>query len=175
MNFQLFGEQTERLVFKKLEPTDFSDCLRFFLDPRSNRYWKSDISSPLELANQWFAKQQWRYENNKGAINLLIQKQSNEIIGWCGLIVQTIDGKEELEVAYSIIPTHWKNGYATEAAKKCMECAFHNNWAESVISIIHVDNIESQRVAIKNGLAVDKRTIYHDNPVIIFRVLNKIS
>ncbi len=165
----LFGEQTERLVFKKLELSDFDNCLEFFLDPRSNRYWKSEVTDPLLLAKEWFDKQQWRYQNNKGAINLLIHKQTQELIGWCGLVVQTVDSVEELEVAYSIIPRHWNKGYATEAAKKCIDYAFEKKMSSSIIAIIHSDNIESQRVAIKNGFKMETKTLYHNNPVIIFR------
>jgi len=61
-------------------------------------------------------------------------------------------------------------GYATEAAKKCKEFAFENNLAESLISIIHVDNIPSQKVALNNGMFLDKTTIYRDNQVHIFRI-----
>ena len=169
MSYQLFGQQTERLFFKKLEFVDFNACLEFFLDPLSNRYWQSEISDSLMLAKEWFDKQQWRYANNKGAINLLVHKQTQDMIGWCGLLVQTVDGVEELEVAYSIIPRHWNRGFATEAAKKCIDYSFENNFSSSLISIIHVDNIQSQRVAIKNGFKIDAQTLYHGNPVIIFR------
>jgi ribosomal-protein-alanine N-acetyltransferase len=172
MNFHLFGEHTNRLVFKKLEGTDFTACLAFFLDPRSNRYWKSEVTDPNELAEQWFAKQQWRYENNKGAINLLISKESKKVVGWAGLIIQSINNQEELEVAYSILPEHWRKGYATEASKKCIECAFQRRWANSVISIIQVDNVESKWVAIKNGMTLDVTTTYHGNQVNVFRIIN---
>ncbi len=172
MNYHLFDEQTERLTFHKLERRYFHACLAFFLDSRSNRYWKSEVTNPYDLANEWFEKQQWRYENNKGAINLLIYKQTNQVVGWCGLIIQLVDGSEELEVAYSIIPAHWNNGHATEATKKCIEYAFENKLASSIISIIHEDNVESERVAIKNGLTVDTTTMHRNNPVNIFRITN---
>lgn len=171
MKYDLFGQNTERLIFRKLINSDFEACLEFFLDPRSNRYWKSEIEDPKALALEWFEKQQWRYQNNKGAINALISKQTNQFVGWCGLILQTIDGEEELEVAYSVIPMHWNNGYATEAVKKCIDFAFENNLRDSIISIIHVDNVESKKVALKNGLAIEKTTVYHDNSVNIFRIM----
>jgi ribosomal-protein-alanine N-acetyltransferase len=169
MKYDLFGQQTERLIFRKLNESDFEECLEFFLDPRSNRYWKSDTTNATALAHQWFDKQLWRYENNKGAINILINRETELIVGWCGLIVQSVDGKEELEVAYSIIPIYWNCGYATEAAKRCIDFAIENRLSDSIISIIHVDNAESEKVAIKNGLKVEKRTTYHGNSVNIFR------
>jgi [ribosomal protein S5]-alanine N-acetyltransferase len=170
MRYDLFGQQTERLLFRKLIDSDFEKCLEFFLDPKSNRYWKSETTDAMKLARQWFDKQLWRYENNKGAINILINVETKQFIGWCGLLVQYVDGKEEIEVAYSIIPKYWNCGYATEAAKKCIDFAFESKLNESIISIIHVSNIESERVALKNGLTIDRVTTYHHNPVNIFRI-----
>jgi [ribosomal protein S5]-alanine N-acetyltransferase len=122
---------------------------------------------------QWLDKIFDRYANNLGGMNVLIEKQSSEFIGQAGLLIQTVDGIEELEVAYSIMPQHRGKGFAPEAAKKCIDFAFANRLRDSLISIIHRDNIESQRVAMKNGLRLDKRTVYDNNPVGIFRITNR--
>jgi ribosomal-protein-alanine N-acetyltransferase len=105
-----------------------------------------------------------------GGMNALISKASGELIGICGLLVQTVDDIQELEIGYSVLPKFWLKGYAFEAAQKCKEHAFENNFSDSLISIIHVDNIPSQKVARKNGMHLDKTTAYKDNPVHIFRV-----
>ena len=94
---------------------------------------------------------------------------TNEFIGQCGLLVQTVDGIKELEIGYSILPQFWKQGYATEAAKKCSIFAKENDFVQSLISIIHIDNLPSQKVALKNGMHLDKTTVYDNNPVHIFR------
>jgi [ribosomal protein S5]-alanine N-acetyltransferase len=111
-----------------------------------------------------------RYENNLGGMNALINKTTGEFIGQSGLLVQTVDNMVELEVAYSILPKHRGKGYAPEAAKKCIDFSFENSLKESLISIIHKDNVESQRVAFKNGLTLEKQTMYDNNPVLIFRI-----
>jgi [ribosomal protein S5]-alanine N-acetyltransferase len=105
-------------------------------------------------------------------MNVLIDKKSGAFIGQCGLLIQTVDDIEELEVAYSMMPQHRGKGYAPEAAKKCIDFAFANQLRDSVISIIHEDNLESQKVALKNKLSLDKRTMYDNNPVNIYRIKN---
>ena len=104
-------------------------------------------------------------------MNVLINKKTNELVGQCGLLVQTVDEIKELEIGYSILPNHWRKGYATEAARKCKAYAKKNNFAESLISTIHIDNIPSQKVAINNGMSLDKTTVYDHNPVHIFRIV----
>lgn len=111
-----------------------------------------------------------RYANNLGGLNVLIDKNTNEFIGQCGLLIQTIDGIEEMEVGYSIMPEHRKKGYALEAAKKCKNFAFENNLRDSLISTIHIDNVNSAKVAMANGMVKEKETIFMDNPVNIFRI-----
>ncbi len=106
-------------------------------------------------------------------MNALIHKETNDLVGMCGLLVQTVDRTEELEIGYSILPKYWRNGYAFEAARKCKEHAFSNNLADSLISIIHIDNLPSQKVALKNGMKLSKTTVYKNNPVHIFRVFQK--
>ncbi len=170
MNYLLSGLQSERLVFRNLIERDFDTWLDFFKDPLWNRYWLVKEMTPEEHCQRWFDKNFYRYENGLGGMNVLIDKASSAFIGQCGLLVQTVDGREELEVAYSIMIPHWNNGYATEAAKKCIDIAFQNHWCDSLISIIHINNLESQRVATKNGLTWDGRTIYDNNPVNIFRI-----
>lgn len=100
----------------------------------------------------------------------LIEKDSGTLVGWCGLLVQEVDGTEELEVGYSVLPAYWSKGYATEAAQRCVTAAFEGNLAESVISIIQIHNVPSLRVAEKNGLQRDKQTSHNGNPVFIYRI-----
>lgn len=50
INYLLDGHTTERLLLRKIEVTDFDACRPFFLNPQSNRYWKSAITDPNELA-----------------------------------------------------------------------------------------------------------------------------
>jgi ribosomal-protein-alanine N-acetyltransferase len=167
----LTGEETERLTFRKLEQADFNIWLAFHEEPLSFQFWEGMPKDPIEACQHWFDKAFSRYDNNLGGMNVLIDKRTNEFIGQCGLLVQTVDNIQEFEIGYSILPKHWKKGYATEAAQKCKTYAIENDLAKSLISIIHIKNIPSQKVAINNGMRLDKTTVYNDNPTHIFRVV----
>ena len=169
--YLLENQSSERLVFRRLKPSDFEDWLPFYHDPRSTQYWEGLPTDPIEACKTQFDRIFERYKNNLGGMNALISKESGELVGICGLLVQSVDDIQELEIGYSVLPTFWRQGFAFEAAKKCKEVAFKNNFAKSLISIIHVDNLPSQKVALKNGMLLDKTTIYKNNPVHIFRVM----
>jgi len=168
--YLLENETSERLVFRRLKPSDFGDWLPFYHNPKSTQFWKGLPTDPIVACRTQFDRVFQHYENDLGGMNALISKESGELVGICGLLVQMVDEVQELEIGYSVLPKFWLQGYACEAAQKCKEYAFENNFSESLISIIHVDNVPSQKVARKNGMHLDKTTTYKDNPVHIFRV-----
>lgn len=170
MEFLLDGKSSQRLLFKKLENKYFEEWLPFHQNPLASEHWEGNTQEPLKACKQWFTKAFKRYKDGLGGMNALICKESGRLIGQCGLLIQTVDNIEELEIGYSILPEFWKQGYATEAAKKCKEYAFEKNLSQSLISIIHINNIGSQKVATNNGMSLDKTTQYKKNPVHIFRI-----
>lgn len=168
--FLLHGYETQRLSFREVKQSDFTDWLEFFRDPTTSAYWIEEKESPERECEKWYSKQFGRYKNDKGGMNALIEKKSGKLIGHCGLLVQTVDGLQELEIAYSLLPEFWNKGYASEAAKLCRDVAFQNNFSESLISIISVTNVPSETVARKNGMNIAKTTTYNGNRVNIFRI-----
>jgi len=170
MNLLLEGEESKRLSFRKVLKTDFNAWLPFHQEPLSSLYFAGEVLEPEAACQNWFTKVFNRYAQNLGGLNALINKENGQLIGMCGLLIQTVDELQELEIGYSILPEYWKKGYATEAAKKCKNYAFQRKLAESIISIIHIDNIGSQKVAMNNGMFLDKTTTYKGIPVHIFRV-----
>lgn len=105
-------------------------------------------------------------------MNALIEKESGLLVGQCGLLIQTIDGIEELEIGYSILPAFRNKGYASEAAQKCKHFAFENNFSDNVISCILIGNTFSENVALKNGMSIDKITQDKGETIQVFRSWN---
>lgn len=171
MKFLLTGEESERLFFRNLEEDDFEWWLEFTSNSEAVRFF--DFTNNLnskEICQMWFDKVFERYKNNTGGHNVLVEKQTGKRIGMCGLLIQEVDGREELEIGYSVHPNHWNCGFASEAARKCRNFAFKNRFASSLISIVHIENSASAKVAKKNQMKLDKRTVYKGIPVNIFRI-----
>ena len=170
MKYLLDGEETNRLRFRLIERSDFNSWLPFFEHPESFRYWNAQLQPPKVECKKWYDKQFGRYDADLGGMNAMIEKLSGKLIGHCGLLVQRIDNIVELEIGYSLLPEFWNIGFATEAAMKCRDVAFARNYSPSLISIISLTNKPSSRVAEKNGMTIDKQSVYYDNPVNIFRI-----
>ena len=171
MTFLLMQQQTQRLIFRKLELSDIEIWLELFKDQHTAKMLGMDgFKTPKELCKKWFEWTFHRYENNLGGQNVLILKETNELVGQCGLLVREVKNLSELEIAYSILPQFRGQGFAIEAAQKCRDFAFENNFHERLISIIHPENINSKKVALKNEMTFKKQIEYSGNMMDVFEI-----
>ena len=169
-NYLLKGQETDRLFFRKLQRKDFKAWLGFHQDRRTSRFWNGLPDAPQVACEQDFARTFYRYQNNLGGKQAVILKGSSKLIGLCGLLVQKVEGVQEIEIAYSLLPDYWGKGYASEAAEMCSKYGFEHLGVTSLISIIQVDNVPSQKVALRLGMFSDKMTTYGGNEVYIYRI-----
>jgi RimJ/RimL family protein N-acetyltransferase len=89
-----------------------------------------------------------------------VLRSNGMLLGYCGFYHQHIDGVDEIEIGYRMHPDYWNQGLATEAARAVRDHAFQDLKVPRVISLIHPENIPSQRVAEKIGMTLEKQTIY---------------
>ena len=157
MSLLLTNEESEHLLFRLVQKSDFDAWLPMFEGPGVAGFFGLDPSkSNNELCQEFFTRVFYRYEYDLGGMNALIDKKTGKLAGQCGLLIQTIDKKKYLEIGYGILPEYWGLGYATEAAKKCRDYAFLNQLGDEIISIINTDNYGSMAVAKKNGMHIER-------------------
>lgn len=171
MNYLLYGQETPRLAFNPVELRYADVWLNLFKEQGVARFVGLDhLSTPEEQCNLWFERAFTRISNGLGGLNALVNKETGELVGQSGLLVQVVDEVTHLEVGYSILPKYWRQGYAIEAASKCRDCAFEMGLTDTLISIIHVENHGSMAVATANGMKRWKTTDYKGSPVHIYRI-----
>lgn len=161
--------RTERLRFRKLTQKDLSPLLEFFNDPKATEFLFIDREPEL-FAQDWLSRQIRRYSSASNGLMAIELLESGELVGQCGLLLQFVDGIPKIEIGYHFIPRFWGKGYATETATALRDFAFENEIAETLISLIHPDNLKSQAVAKRNGMTEWKQTIWRGHPVVVFRI-----
>ena len=107
----------------------------------------------------WILRNRTRYANDGYGLWAMILKSTGDLIGDCGLVRQTVDGVDELEIGYHVRRDLWGQGYASEAAQACRDYAFARFSVDRLISLIRPENLASRRVAEKNGMTVWKEVM----------------
>ena len=164
--------ETERLYFREINQDDFIALSKILQDKETMYAYNGAFSD--EETQEWLDKQIARYKKYGFGLWALILKETDEMIGQCGITVQPWKDTEVLEIGYLLRKDYWHKGLATEAAQRCKEYAFDNLNAEEVCSIIRDTNIASQNVAVRNGMKItDKWTKHYrgiDMPHYLFSV-----
>lgn len=164
--------ETERLILRELTSSDRCD-LSLILQDKDVMYAYEHAFSDEEV-NIWLNNQLRRYKEDGFGLWAVVLKDTDELIGQCGLTVQKIGEKEVVEVGYLFKKAYWHKGYATEAAIACKNYAFNKLNIKEVFSIIRDNNIPSINVAKRNGMTLKGEFIKHyygmDMPHLIFSV-----
>lgn len=168
------GLQSPRLTTRFITQDDVKVWAEFCSDPACTRFTTPLGNTPEEKAQFFIDRSMNRYEEGTYGLQALISKETGEFIGQCGLMLQNVDGVDEVEVGYHLLPRHWGKGYATEAAQMFRDYGFENNVAPSIISIIDPQNFPSKKVAERNGMTlVVLSALFRDGKYNIFRITRK--
>ena len=151
--------ETERLYLREMNQSDF-DSLCSILQDEDTMYAYEGAFSDDEV-QEWLDKQIFRYQKWNFGLWAAVLKETDKMIGQCGLTMQQWKDQEVLEIGYLFERSHWHQGYATEAAKACKQYAFEKLNASEVCSIIRDSNTASQNVAMRNGMVMKDQWIKH--------------
>lgn len=151
--------ETERLYLREMNQSDYLSLSKILQDDEVMYAYDGAFSD--EETQNWLNKQFKRYEKYGFGLWAVILKETDEMIGQCGLTMQECEDDEILEIGYLFQKSFWHKGYASEAAKACKDYAFNVLKCDEVFSIIRDTNTASQNVAVRNGMSVVKTFIKH--------------
>ncbi len=100
----------------------------------------------------------------------VISRTEELLIGWCGLMHQEVDGTEEVEVSYHLDRAYWGQGFATEAAQAVKEYGFNTLRLNRLISLIDPGNTASRKVALRNGMQLEKEVNWKNKPTQVYAI-----
>ena len=144
--------ETKRLYLREMNPSDFNSLCRILQDEKAMYAYEGAFSD--QEVQEWLDRQIYRYQKWNFGLWAAVLKETDKMIGQCGLTMQQWKDQEVLEIGYLFERSHWHQGYATEAAKACKQYAFEKLNASEVCSIIRDSNTASQNVAMRNGMVM---------------------
>lgn len=165
--------ETPRLILRRQVPADLDALWALYCDPEIIKYIP-DAPRTREEAKE---ELEWHMHGHPRRPELglwaTIHKETGKFIGRCGLLPWTIDGQDEVEVAYTIARKYWGQGLATEAAQAILQYGFETLKLSRMVCLIEPENSASRRVAEKIGMNFEKRMEGMDDiaaPFLIYAV-----
>jgi len=150
--------ETERLLLRELRQEDIAFVTAMLTHPEVMRYWPRPYT--LQEAVEWIDRQQERYRTHGYGYWLAIEKASGQPVGQAGVLMQEVDGIEEVGIGYILHRPFWGRGFATEAARGCLHYAFETLRRDRVAILIRPENTSSLRVAQRLNVRLEKCTHY---------------
>lgn len=142
--------QTKRLYLREMNQGDLPALCKILMDEETMYAYNGAFNK--EETQNWLDRQLDRYRTYGFGLWAVVLKETDAMIGQCGITLQPWKDSEVMEVGYLLQRDYWHKGFATEAAKACMEYAFTELHACQVCSIIRDTNTSSQNVALRNGM-----------------------
>jgi ribosomal-protein-alanine N-acetyltransferase len=162
--------ETKRLVMRRLIPDDAEALYRIYHEPDVLKYFSVGPPESLETERANIVRHLGHYERHGFGLWATRLRESDELIGRCGLLAQQVDGVAEVEIAYLLSPRFWGRGLASEAARPIRDFGFHTLSLPRLISMIHPRNLASKRVAMAIGMKFCRMTRMNDLDIEVFSI-----
>jgi RimJ/RimL family protein N-acetyltransferase len=155
--------ETARLLLRPIEPADLDALTALHADPEVTRFIRP-LSRSAARARIQLAEREWE-ERGYGLVAVL-DRESGEFLGRAGL--KHWPEFDETELGWALRRDAWGNGYATEAARACLEWGFAEFDMPYLTAMISPDNTRSVRVAERLGLAPMRDDVLLGDPVVVY-------
>jgi RimJ/RimL family protein N-acetyltransferase len=154
--YKVFAE-TERFILREILPSDVEGLFELDADPEVHRYLgNKPVTNKDQIVEviQFIRQQYLDYGIGRWAI---IDKRTNEFIGWTGLKYVTNLTNNHInyyDLGYRLLKKYWGKGIATETAIASLNYAFDKLNTTSIYAMVDGKNIASNKVLNKIGFAL---------------------
>ena len=85
---------------------------------------------------------------------------TGEVIGHAG--IQHLEGTDDVELGYYLGRAAWGQGYATEAARACLDYGFETIKLPRIVATVRLENAASRHVLEKLGFHHERDGIFYE-------------
>ena len=164
--------ETPRLLLRQFIEEDAEAMFLLNADPDVIKYTGdkpfNTVEESLDLIRNYD-----QYSKYKQGRLTVILKETNEILGWCGLKYHV--DSNETDIGYRLKKAAWNKGYATEAAIASLKYGFKDLHLKEIVGHAMKDNLPSIRVFEKIGMIYVKDFICAAQPSVFYKIENPDS
>lgn len=146
--------ETKRLILREIIPSDEKQLFQLDSDPEVIKYIGIPVLTNVNQTRELITKLLQQYLENAIGRWAVIEKESNQFIGWSGLkfYKDTVNNHSNFyDLGYRFLKEYWGKGYATETSKVWLEYAFNELNQTEVFATTDVNHQDSKNVLQKVG------------------------
>jgi RimJ/RimL family protein N-acetyltransferase len=148
--------QTPRLNLRRLLPEDLQPLYSLYRDPEIRRYFPDGTRTLEETKSELEFFLNGHPEFPELGLWATIERATGAFVGRCGLLPWNIDGAHEVELAFLIAKSRWREGLAAEASLGIVEHARTVLRLKRLICLPMPGNAASVGVAQKVGMKFER-------------------
>jgi ribosomal-protein-alanine N-acetyltransferase len=115
------------------------------------------------------------WERHGFGLWLLREAECSAVVGRSAIRHVDIEGQPEVELAYALLPNHWRRGLATEVARAMLELAFSELRLRELVAFSLPDNVASRRVMEKSGGTYEREVLHGGRRHVLYRFRHGIA
>lgn len=144
-----FRIETQRLYLRELGNEDFEALYKILSDAELMQHYPY-VFDEARVQN-WIDRNRERYRIFGFGLWAVCLKETDELIGDCGITMQMIGNVIKPEIGYHIRADHRRRGYAKEAASAVRDWTFLHTPFQEVYSYMKYTNLPSSKTAMAYG------------------------
>jgi ribosomal-protein-alanine N-acetyltransferase len=161
---------TERLSLEALGPEHAAELTPLLDDPQVARTLSPNGRPPVPGGSpEALGAKAVHWERFGFGLWLLRDRGDGTMVGRGGIQHALVEGHEEVELAWAIVPSRWREGLATELARACVEIASEDLELPSVVAFTLPDNLPSRAVMTKAGMSYERDIVHVGLPHVLYR------
>jgi ribosomal-protein-alanine N-acetyltransferase len=162
---------TDRLLAERLRPQHLSEYFQLFGNARVMATLSSDGKPlPAEVAAQWLQFSLEHWDRHGFGFWVFRTRDEKQFVGRAGLKHVHINGEDNDELSYALLPEFWDQGLATEIAGNVVKLAFGHIGLKKIICYTLTTNVASRRVMEKSGFRFDREDTHAELPHVFYRL-----
>ena len=166
--------ETRRMILRELTPDDAPAMCALNRDPLVMRDMPVPEDNSIDAERARLARYvEGAYRTDGFGLWAAVLRASNRIIGRCGLLRQSVDGSDEIEMSYQIASAFQGRGLATEAASAIRDFAFQSLQLTRLIALVPCDHPASRRVAEKTGMRRERELVWRGKRIQLYAIARK--
>ncbi len=162
--------ETKRLYLREHTEADAENAFILNSDPEVIKYTGDDSFKTIEEAKEFLLKYN-HYKTYGFGRWAVIEKLTENYLGWCGL--KYSPDLNEFDIGYRLMKKYWHQGYATEAAKACLEIGFKQFNMPAIVGRAMKENTASIKVLEKIGLSFLEERNCAENEGVVYIIHKK--